>query len=90
MPRTRTRLRDPRHNLDVTADEADRFWAEQMDRAQKMRHIGPRRAHRVIEWMKVTPGWSVEDYDEYFADLHRCGKPPTLVCQVGNEAAGRA
>ena len=79
-----SRLRDPRYELDVTAGEADRFWAEQKCRAAEMTHIGPKRAEQVVEWMKVTPGWSVEDYDVYYADLHRCGMAPACLHQAAS------
>ena len=92
MPRVTPRkpLRDPRHDEGVTLEEARRFWAEQKRRAEQMPHIGPRRAHDVIKWMKVTPGWSLEDYDEYFADLHRCGRPPAVTGHIIEPPADRA
>jgi len=27
---------------------------------------------QAIAWMRQTPGWSLEDYDDFFADLQRC------------------
>ena len=63
--------RDPRLYPDISEDERVRFWQDVFDRATLMPRIGPARAQQVVYWMQRTKSWSLEDYDEYYADLQR-------------------
>ena len=82
--------RDPRDraaNPYVSEAEQEKFWESEYARAERMPHIGPRRAQQAIAWMQKTPSWSLEDYDEYYADLQRCALCPSVACESSRAAS---